>query len=202
VADIALDETTEVVIRDSSDHTRELVVNSDGSLNVNITSAPSAPPAAIGISSLVTDNKVFGVAISLNQVSAGSANPLLLIKNPSGSGKTLYVYLIAFGVAVTNVSSKFFIFSNPTVTTDGTSQTPSNQKIGSSTTSAIEVYSLPTISANGNRIRSYQVGQNNNSIESIADFSIHLPANNTLLITGDPSSNNREAVITAVWAEF
>jgi len=34
VADIVLDETTEVVIRDSVDHTRELAVNSDGSINV------------------------------------------------------------------------------------------------------------------------------------------------------------------------
>ena len=188
------------IYNDSSGN--QLVVNSDGSINTNITSAPSAPPTAIGISSLVTANRVFGLALDINQTTAGTDNPLLLLKNPSGSGKTLYIYLMAFGTNVTNVSSEVILFANPTITTNGTSQTPVNQNIGDSTVSTMTAFSLPTISANGTRLRSYELGQNNNSVESISDFSIHLLANQNLLITGNPSSNNRGAVITIIWAEF
>jgi hypothetical protein len=154
------------------------------------------------IVSFLDGNKIYSIAENINQTSAGSDNPLVLMRNPSGSGKTFYFYKLITGVNVTNVASNFKVFINPTITTNGTSVTPVSLNIGGGAPASVMLLTtLPTVSASGTVIYTYVSGQNSYSVNYIDDFSIRVNANNSILITGDPASNNREAVITLVWME-
>lgn len=180
--------------------TNLLVVNADGSINVSgITAATT--PSTNTISSLVSQGKVFTVSGAFSAASAGSDNPIFLIKNPSGSGKTLYLYRLALGCTIANVLVEFKVFYAPTITSNGTSQTPKNNLIGSATASSMTTFSLPTLSSNGTQLLDLGFGQNNNSLDYIGDFSIQLQANQNLVISANPGSNNRTVTITTTWAE-
>lgn len=177
----------------------DLVVNSDGSINVKGLSITL--PSVIAISDYTNNGKLFSVADNMFMTSAGVDNPIVLIKNPSGSGKVFYLYRTAFGINVENIYGNFKMFKNPTVTANGTALTIVNNRISGSETSSMLAYKLPTVSSNGTRIGSYIVAQNASSLITNEDFAIQLEPNNSILITGDPKSNSREAVITITWAE-
>ena len=114
----------------------------------------------------------------------------------------MYLYATHLGINVTNVSANFKLLYDPTITLNGTSVTPGNNSIGGGFgASVMQVYSLSTLSALGTVIGTYAVGQNTSTLPRIDDFSIFLAANHSLLITGNPSSNNREATLTITWAE-
>lgn len=189
----------------SPDGTKDVSVTTDGAkqrLDVNAKIDTTVPNPS-NISALVTAGYVYSCAFSVNMASAGTANPLFLLKNPSGSGKTVYIHSLRFGVNVENNYGNFVIFANPTITANGTAETARNRCVGGGFgASAMTTFKLPTVSANGNQLENLEVAQNGNSIEAATHFAIHVAPNNNLLITGDPKSNNREAVITVVWAEF
>lgn len=197
---MAREEARARVIEDSSTGTN-MVVNSDGSINVNTVLGPSSPPTASTISELVKDEKVFTVAGTVNMTSAGADNPLFLIRNPSGSGKDLYVYRSSYGVDIENNYANFGLYYDPTITSVGTAHSIRLNRIGGTATSSMLVYTLPTLSSNGILIDTHEVASNGNSIDVLADFSIHLRPGKDLVITGDPKSNNRSAVITFTWVE-
>jgi hypothetical protein len=198
MADIANNQKNTVGIENITSG-NDLVVNSDGSINV--AGLVNNIPASNTISKLVSEGKVFTLSGSFSATTAGTDNPIFLIKNPSGSGKIFYLYRILVGSATVNVQMDIRIFSNPTITSNGTSETPRNNLIGSSVTSAFTAFSLPTISANGTRLADLNVGQNNNSLDFLGDFSLQVQANNNILIAANPSSNNRSVLLTLVWAE-
>jgi hypothetical protein len=177
----------------------DLVVNSDGSINV--AGIISNVPAATNVSQFVSGGKVFSLSAQLNMAAADSDNPLILIRNPSGSGKTLYLYRMSFGINVNNVNANFKLKHTPTITSNGTTATPVNTNIGHANTSVMNVYTLSTLSASGTQLNSLTVAQNGNTFDFLGDFSIWLPPGKDLVLTGDPSSNNRESSVTLVWAE-
>jgi hypothetical protein len=155
------------------------------------------------IAALTTAGYVYCFAGQINMTSSGSDNPLLYIENPTGSGKVLYIYSMRFGVNVSNNYANIKVFANPTITANGTTQTPPNRCIGGGFgASDMNVYTLPTVSANGTQIENLEVAENGNSIHSAENFAMHFEENNKMLVTGDPKSNNREAAITIIWAEF
>lgn len=196
-----LTETENNIIRIEGPTGNDLVVNPDGSINVDGLSVGVDIPTANTIAKYVEEGKVFSISTTQNMDSAGTDNPLVYIKNPSASGKVLYLYRVVLGLKVENNYGLFKIFKNPTVTADGTSLTKTNRNIGDSNTSSMEAYYLPTVTSNGTEILSYINAANANSVEILKDFSIFVQAGNSVLITGDPKSNGRPAVITAVWAE-
>lgn len=177
----------------------QVAVNADGSINIsgiNVT-----VPSAVNVTNFVDQGKVFTLSASINMATSGSNNPLVLLKNPSGSGKIIYIYKVSCGINVSNVAGKFVLFKDPTVTNNGTTFTPVNCNIGHANTSISNAYTLSTVSASGTQLLSYQVGQNSNNVTELTDFSIFIQANHSILLTGDPLSNNREANLTLVWAE-
>lgn len=179
-----------------------LQLDAVGNLKVNISANTNAAPSASTIAAYVAANKVYTVATQLNMATSGTDNPLVLIKNPLGSGKTLYLYKIIVACDVTNVLSIFKYFADPTITANGAAlASASNNVGGGAPASALSAFTLPTISADGTKLAILTFGQNNNSISSIEDFSIAIAANHNFLITGNPGSNNREATITVVWVE-
>ena len=162
----------------------------------------STTPTSTTIAQFVTNGKVYTVSKNLNMAAADTDNPLVLIKNPSASGKTLYVYATHVGVNVTNVAANFKLWYDPTITANGTVETPRNNNIGGGFgASVMNVFSLSTVSASGTLIGTYAVGQNTNTLPRIDDFSIFLAPGHNLLLTGAPGSNNRVATVTMTWAE-
>ena len=156
----------------------------------------------VGTSSLANDGTLWSAADVINAADSDEHNPLMLIINPSGSTKDFYFWRSRIAMLVTNNNLEVRIYSNPTVTANGTAITPRNRNIGGTNPSVqTQAYRLPTISANGNLITVAGIGQNNNSIDLNEDFAIRLAPNNSLLITGKPSSNNRAAAVTIVWQE-
>lgn len=200
MADLDTPETSEVTVADS-DGGNKLTVNADGSINSQITSLPDSAPTAATIVQYVDDEKVFAYSNEIEMATSDTDNPLLLITNPTSSGKTLYLYLITGGIGVENNYAHFKLWGQPTITSNGTSVTPRNRNIGSSTSSVVNVYELPTISDNGNLHEMKTYGQNNNSVNFEIDFALFVPENKSILITGSPKSNSRDATLTVVWAE-
>jgi hypothetical protein len=199
MADIPTDETIEVIIRDSATSDNELKINTDGSINVAglVTNIPSSST----ISQYVKDGKVFTISGTFTATNSSADSPLVLIHNPTNSTKVLYLYRLFMGLASLNVGASFSIYYNPTITTAGTSVTPRNNLVGSSLVTSMVATSLPTVSALGTQLVRLGYGQNNNSLDYMGDFSIHVQPNNSLLITAQPSSNNRDCTITVTWAE-
>ena len=180
----------------------DLLINADGSINVNTVLPPLSPPSSNTVSQLVKEEKMFSVATGINLAAAGTNNPAILIKNPSGSNKTFYLYRSSFGIDIENNYVNYRIYANPTITTNGTTFTPTKNRIGGTINSVMQVYTLPTISSLGLVLQTYEVASNGNSIQTLDDFSLHVLPNNNILVTGDPKSNNRLGIITISWAEF
>ena len=166
----------------------QLVVNSDGSINTQAL-----------LNYEVGQDKVFSLSGNFTAAVGGADNPIFMIKNPSGSGKTMKIRRLRVGCAVTNVIVEFKIFYAPTITLNGTSQTPRNNLIGSSTASAMTAFSLPTLSVLGTQILDVVIGQN--SAAPVYETSLNVQANQTVVITAAPASNNRAVTIDVMWAE-
>lgn len=173
-----------------TDGTNTLIVNSDGSINVTDV-----------IAYHTSQGTTYILSGSFNAASGGSDNPILLIKNPNGSGKTLYLQRVAMNVSVTNVIVDYKFFYAPTITSNGTSQTPRNALIGSSSTSAMTCFSLPTLSSNGTQLVEITVGQNATTCIVDVNGAIQMQANQNLVIAAQPASNNRAVQFTVTWVE-
>jgi len=168
-----------------------------GSLPVTIASDQSTIPVSIGLPPYL--NSTFGYAVSINQPNAGADDPLIFIKNPTASGKTLYLKFISYGVSVTNVYGIVRVWKNPTVSANGTARTI--VPFGSGTT-AMELYTVPTVTSSGTLIHDAVSNQNNNSLLMDFAYEVQLAPNSALLITGEPASNNRQAEISVRWLEI
>lgn len=147
-------------------------------------------------------HRLYSVSAQISQATAGTDNPLILLKNPSGSVIRILVHKIMCGVNVTNTLSLFKIYSNPTITLDGVGLTERSLNIGATVPAVVATaFSLPTLSVLGGDLMNLQIGQNSNSGILTENYEITIEPNNSILITGNPSSNGREAVITVIWAE-
>lgn len=190
MADITSSEAMEVIVADGTNDANRLLVNADGSINVT------------GVAAYHTSQgSTYILSGSFNAATGGADNPILLIKNPSGSGKTLYLERVAFNTNVTNVIVGYTVFYAPTITSNGTSQTPRNALIGSSNTSAMTCFSLPTLSSNGTQLVEITIGQNTTGFNTDINGVIQLQANQNLVIAAQPASNNRPVQMTITWVE-
>ncbi len=150
----------------------------------------------------LNNNKMYSLSLNVNMTSSGTDNPLVLISNPNASGKTIYIVKVMAGCNIANVAVTFNIKGTPTVTTAGSSTTPVACFIGNSAPAVTTVVTTtPTISVLGSDMASGISGQNASSVLLINEYAVALAANNKVLITGNPGSNNRNAVITIIWIE-
>jgi hypothetical protein len=178
-------------------------VGSKQPLDVNIIQNASVTPSADNIAALVIANQVYTVSTSINMTSSGVENPILLITNPGANTKILYIYSLSLGLILANNAADFEIYADPTVTTNGTLQTPqSNYVGGGAPASVMNIYTLPTVSSNGTEMGDFFYGQNQNSINFLANLSIIIKPGHSILLTGNPiNSNNRPANVTLTWVE-
>jgi hypothetical protein len=150
----------------------------------------------------VVIGSLFSYAGLINMAASTLDNPMLLISNPSNSGKTLIFLRLAVNTTSTNQSTYFNIWANPTVTSNGTSATINRRQVGGTATSVALAYTLPTTSG-GLLLAEFYNAINTNTEELILPArTITLLPGNKLLLTGQSSQNNRTAVVTLVWEEL
>jgi len=183
-------------------HTQDSVKVGDGSDFLTVETLGNIFSAAD--SRLFTiNNKTYGISFDINAASGGADNTQILIRNPNGSGKILYFYTISAGVQINNVFITYKVFANPTITTNGTVQTPISLNIGGGAAAAIAlINTLPTVSVAGSAISSRLMSQNGTGVELTQKGIIALNPNNSMLITANPQSNNRISTYTIQWAEI
>lgn len=149
------------------------------------------------------NNNTYGNALEVNAASNGTDNTAILIRNPNGSGKIFYFFMMSAGVQINNVFITYKLFANPTITTNGTAQTPVSLNVGGGAGAAVAlINTLPTVSANGSAIVAKLMSQNGTEVNLVQHGIIALNPNNSMLITANPQSNNRVSAYTLHWAEL
>jgi hypothetical protein len=173
------------------------LVSTKQALDVNVVSSQSSTATAVDL------GQSFGLAFDFSLPTAGTFNPVLLLKNPIGSGKRIRITRLNVGLTIANVSGIWRVFANPTVSANGTAISPVNLNVGGASNPATisQTFTTPTITANGASLFRYESGQNMNSTEVIGDALFVINPGNVMLLTGDPLSNNRNTVITVYWTE-
>jgi hypothetical protein len=192
VADISLNESDEVTIADAAG-INKLIVNSDGSLNVQ-----NNPSFKADLKQLYWCSYAFNLANSGEKMA-------MYFRNPSGSGKTIKIIDITLGLTNTvSAAAIARLYANPTVSANGSAQSALPAYIGGSQAAAVGlVTSGPTVSVNGSLYLAEQVVSSSLGFSATVDFDecLILAPNNSLLITGDPDGTNRNMMITITWIE-
>lgn len=169
--------------------------NADSTVNGSLISTPLQGNDAVAA------GQVYTVSTTLNMAIGGTQNPLVLLRNPAGSGKVLRILRITAGCTASNVQTTFRLHSGVTITLGGITITPVTTNVGSGAVAVALASTLPTLSVLGNLMMGTHAGQNSQSMDLTKGYEVYLQVNNNLLISGEPVSNNREAVVTVVWAE-
>jgi hypothetical protein len=142
--------------------------------------------------------KGFEIVIDGISVGATSEEPLVLIDNPSGSGKKLLLETITFGIPTTGTSA-YRVYVNPTITANGTLQTPVGSRQTGQSAAVVNWYTLPTASAFGSKFFMCRV----DSVPFLQDWNLSrfLETNNKILITVVQSVASQAGNITALYTE-
>lgn len=142
-------------------------------------------------------NKVWSVTNLFTLTVGTTETPILLFKNPNASG-----IKVRFIKAIFTGASSFYMYSNPTITTNGTALTPTNMRIKTSPVAAASTpFQSPTISANGTGIHWFSVSSQAGSfIHEMTHMPI-LEANNNLLITAKAGANNTPVAACLIFME-
>jgi len=199
VKDIVTQLTTQVrgLFDSAGNAITSTIVGASRAVDVNVVQSQSSSSTAVDL------GQAFGLAFDFSLPAAGTFNPVLLLKNPAASGKRIRITRINLGVTVSNVAAIWRIFVDPTTTANGTAVTPVNLNIGGASNPATisQTFTTPTVTANGTSIFRYEAGQNVSSTEIVGDALFVINPGHTLLLTGDPLSNNRNTVVTVYWTE-
>jgi len=191
-------------IKDGVGNTLTSTVSGDiRALDVHFVPVASGNPTTSNLSSLIANGQGYATSQTINMATAGVDNPLIYIRNPLANTKKMFFYRLAFGIPVTNQLATIKMFYDPTVTSNGGALTPINLNIGGSPSPATSLLctTIPTVTANGTEISAAVFGQNTQTIEYFNDFSFIINSNHSLLVTGDPGSNNRTLVLYLMWVE-
>lgn len=148
----------------------------------------------------------FQCSVEPNMAVGGAENPALLLRNPGGSGRRLYLNKIQFVFFSSATAGGILIrcYTGPTVTTAGTAATIVSKYFRTSPTAPVATaFTASTISVTGTRFDSMRVGGTNVPVDSVReyDLSVILDPGQDILITGNPSANNRVLAIVADWVE-
>lgn len=82
--------------------------NGKQSLDVNMTNT--------AIPTELLNGQLFSTSVEANAATSGADNPLLLFRNPVGSGKTCFIKRILVGVEIVNIPTTFKVYGRPTLT--------------------------------------------------------------------------------------
>ncbi len=149
--------------------------------------------------------KVFGSTISaLNLPTAGADNPVLLFKNPAGSGVNAWIYRMRVGVETANRRAHFHKLAGATIVGNGTALSPCNcnSSYQGVNTPACTAYSTPSITIVGAiECDTTVIGVEQNSFNMLDGFECILGPDSYFVVTGNPSGNNTSCSISIKWVE-
>lgn len=152
----------------------------------------------------VERKRLYGLVTEQN-VTPATEQRIILIRNPSGSGKTLY--LQRWTILMTNMAASSGVlraYLAPTITSVGTTATIQNTAVGGGgAASAMLAYTAPTISANGTFAYASRVQGGDGAQPTVVEFegSISIAPGVDVLITCTPDGTNRGVISSFLWLE-
>jgi len=99
----------------------------------------------------------FALPAAGTSISNTTETPTTVIKNPSGSGKSIFIFMRAF--SSNNNPVVFRTYLNPTINASGSATGAVNMRTGATQTSISLCYEGATITSNGTLIDVYASGQ-------------------------------------------
>lgn len=146
----------------------------------------------------------YGFAANRGTFSTGVVTefPVFLLRNPVGSGRQVCIFRIFMAATTSANATLFNFYSAPTVTTNGTTITPRNLLMGSTTITPVAlVTSNPTISANGNSLWPiFCQGQTPTTVFNLPELLI-MPAGQTMLVTATQGLAGIINTFAIMWIE-
>lgn len=139
----------------------------------------------------------FALPAAGTSLSNTSETPITVIKNPAGSGKSLFIFIRAFSSNLNPVIFRTYIA--PVVNSAGSATTPVNMRSGAITASVSLCYESASITTNGTLLDVYAGGTNS----FLPTPLIIIDQGNSLLITGQQSTSGTSlAIPQVVWYEI
>lgn len=127
--------------------------------------------------------------------------PFLLIKNPALSGHLLKIHRLDLSVA-TNSQVTFKLYRHATITANGTPVDTEQVGIHGLDTGVAEIFSIPTYSATGVTMVTYDLNSGGVGLITVAfDLAFILKEGEQVLITLAQNANNGKFTANVMWAE-
>lgn len=158
------------------------------------------------LSRRVSLGDAFGVYTTAVSVATTETN-VIYMNNPSNSGHTVYVAAALLASVITATGwSEFYVYTQPTVTSNGTALTVNNLLAGSVNASTTLVYRNPVTSTRGTLIDSTLYGSNNTAPNAemtarVVEPYYILPPGTRLLISARGKNATTPLVIIIKWFE-
>lgn len=168
------------------------------SLPVTMASNQPAIPVSMTNASQI---RYSSVVQNFNLGTSGTEYPILLMRNPSGSGMAALIRLLGMNNITKTQTAIFRVYANPTVTSVGTTVPARYLVIGGISVAKTLITSSPVISAFGEVLHTYGTGANQNDLTRLLDATDTILSNNSYLVTGIGSNNNTAIDLTAEWTE-
>lgn len=125
-------------------------------------------------------------------------NDILLIRNSAANTYDWESWDWSLGT-VGNITIIWRMYEAPTITANGTAQTPVNTNTSSTNTSTMNVYTLPTVTARGTKVDEAVVTIGTLRVRH--DFGFALHPGSDYLITLQASAANNDFSLVTKWAE-
>lgn len=148
----------------------------------------------------VRHDKAFTITTELVTVDTNTEKALILFKNPSSSGKSTLITHFKFGTDSSNVRTLVRVYSNPTITTNGTALALTNTHIASGVPSSdMEAYKFPTVSSFGS-VLNLDINPSDSPSKGLSRWYWVDPGNN-ILLTVENSTANASTFGDIYWME-
>lgn len=152
------------------------------------------------ISQAVKNKQAFTASTGLETVDTNTEKDLMLLTNPSVSGKRVLVTHLKYGTDSASVRSVLRAYANPTISANGTALTSVNTYFGGTPpTSVVNVYKFPTITARGLPLN-MDIAPAGSAAKGTSRY-YWLEAGNSILITTHNSSANAKSFGDIYWVE-
>ncbi|MGD9724880.1 MAG: hypothetical protein AB7V39_00530 [Nitrospiraceae bacterium] len=152
----------------------------------------------------IENKRLYGVVTEVN-IATTAQTPMVLIRNPIGSGKTLYFQRWTSLITNTaNSSAVLRVYLAPTVTLDGTAASIVNTAIGGGGAATVmQAFTSPTISVNGTFAYATRAQGGDGAQSTVDDIegSISVAPGITLLVTATVDGANRNIISRFLWLE-
>lgn len=133
----------------------------------------------------------------------------VLLHNPTATAVNLNVLSIVSSAishihSPTGVQTVVRLYSDPTITSNGTPRTINKQKIGSPINTVMEAFDSPIVSFKGALLDVWAVSSMGEAAEDdVIDYSLIVTPGHTILITVEGTVNGpSEIAVTVEWSEF